>query len=348
MKVMSAIHKRLHYAQRNEFRLLARIFSENLAPMYPYQVAGAEQGVKAEDFDARVDVLPVSDPNIFSMAQRVTLAQTQLQLAQSNPQMHNLPAAYRRMYQALEVQNIDEILPPEQEPQPTDPATEDAAIIGGKPVKAFPQQDHDAHMKAHLSLLELDVLQQTPPVLAALFSHILEHVSLKARNMVQEEVQQMQMQQQQEMQAATAQLQNLVQAGAIPMQQAQMQMQQMQMQTQQSQMPPDQMEAKVAQVEGELLMEVIPLMSHKGTGAEDQDPLVTIRMQELAIKEMETEQKSQMDVAKLALEELKLEQSATADSARLELQEQIADDRTDVNRERIDVQRQAMEQRNAS
>jgi hypothetical protein len=122
----------------------------------------------------------------------------------------------------------------------------------------------------------------------------------------------------------------------------------MQMQTQQSQMPPAQMEAKVAQVEGELLMEVIPLMSHKGTGAEDQDPLVTIRMQELAIKEMETEQKAQMDVAKLALEELKLEQSATADSARLELQEQIADDRTDVNRERIDVQRQAMEQRNAS
>jgi hypothetical protein len=112
MKVMSAIHKRMHYAQKTEFRLLARIFAENLPPMYPYEVAGAPQQVKMQDFDARIDVLPVSDPNIFSMSQRVTLAQTQLQLAQSNPQMHNLHAAYRRMYQALEVQNIDEILPP--------------------------------------------------------------------------------------------------------------------------------------------------------------------------------------------------------------------------------------------
>jgi len=109
MKVMSAIHKRMHYAQRTEFRLLARIFAENLPPMYPYEVAGAPQQVKMQDFDARIDVLPVSDPNIFSMSQRVTLAQTQLQLAQSNPQMHNLHAAYRRMYQALEVQNIDAV-----------------------------------------------------------------------------------------------------------------------------------------------------------------------------------------------------------------------------------------------
>jgi hypothetical protein len=124
-------------------------------PMYPYEVAGAPSQVKAEDFDGRVDVLPVSDPNIFSMSQRVTLAQTQLQLAQSNPQMHNLHAAYRRMYQALEVQNIDEILPPQPQPQPQDPATENAAMIGGNPAQAFPQQDHDAHIQAHISLLEL-------------------------------------------------------------------------------------------------------------------------------------------------------------------------------------------------
>jgi hypothetical protein len=118
MKVMSAIHKRLHYAQKTELRLLSTIFAENLPPLYPYEVAGAQQQVKATDFDARVDILPVSDPNIFSMAQRVTLAQTQLQLAQSNPQMHDLNAAYKRMYQALEIQNIDEILPPPAQPQP--------------------------------------------------------------------------------------------------------------------------------------------------------------------------------------------------------------------------------------
>jgi len=349
MKVMSAIHKRMHYAQKTEFRLLARIFAENLPPMYPYEVAGAPAQVKSEDFDDRVDVLPVSDPNIFSMSQRVTLAQTQLQLAQSNPQMHNLHAAYRRMYQALEVQNIDEILPPQPQPQPQDPASENAAMIGGKTPQAFPQQDHDAHIQAHVSLLELNILQQTPPVLAALFSHVLQHVHLKARTMVQKEIEQMQMQQQQQMQQGMAQIQALAQTGAIRPEIAQQQMQQMQMQgQQQGQMPPDQIEARVAQLETELLQQVMPLLTNKGAGGEEQDPLVTIRMQELAIKQMEAEQNSQMEQAKLQLDQMKLQQQATADSARLELQEQIADERSDVNRERIDVQRQAMEQRNAS
>tara|TARA_R110000796_G_scaffold66015_1_gene152206 strand:+ start:2405 stop:4945 length:2541 start_codon:yes stop_codon:yes gene_type:complete len=349
MKVMSAIHKRMHYAQKTEFRLLARIFAENLPPMYPYEVAGAPVQVKGEDFDDRVDVLPVSDPNIFSMSQRVTLAQTQLQLAQSNPQMHNLHAAYRRMYQALEVQNIDEILPPEPQPEPQDPATENATIIGGQPPKAFPQQDHDAHIKAHVSLLELSVLQQTPPVLAALFSHVLEHVHMKARTMVQQEVEQMQAQQMQQMQQGMAQMQVLAQSGAIRPEVAQQQMQQMQMQgQQQAQVPPDQIEARVAQIENELLTEVMPMLTYKGVGGEEQDPLVTIRMQELSIKQMEAEQKSQLDKAKLQLDAMKMQQQAASDSSRLELQEQIADERSDVNRERIDMQRQAMEQRNAA
>jgi hypothetical protein len=345
MKVMSAIHKRMHYAQKTEFRLLARIFGENLPPMYPYEVAGAPTQVKVEDFDDRVDVLPVSDPNIFSMSQRVTLAQTQLQLAQSNPQMHNLHAAYRRMYQALEVQNIDEILPPEEAPQPQDPATENASIIGGQPPKAFPQQDHDAHIQAHVLLLELSILQQTPPVLAALFSHVLEHVHMKARTMVQQEIEQMQVQQQDQMQQGVAQMQVLAQSGAIRPEIARQQIQKLQAQGQQQpQMPPDQIEARVAQVENELLIEVMPLLTYKGAG-EEQDPLVTIRMQELSIKQMEAEQKSQLDQAKLQLDEMKLQQTATSDSARLELQEQIADDRGDVNRERIEMQRRRMEQK---
>tara|TARA_R100000935_G_scaffold50603_1_gene76580 strand:+ start:1803 stop:4346 length:2544 start_codon:yes stop_codon:yes gene_type:complete len=348
MKVMSAIHKRLHYAQKTEFRLLARIFADNLPPMYPYQVSGAQAQVKVEDFDDRVDVLPVSDPNIFSMSQRVTLAQTQLQLAQSNPEMHNLHAAYRRMYQALEVQNIDEILPPEQQPMPQDPATENASMVAGQTPQAFPQQDHDSHIQGHLSMLELDILQQTPPVLAAIFSHIFQHVGMKARVIVQQEMQQMQMQAQQQMQAQTSQINALANAGAIAPDTAMQQIQQAQMQMQQStQIPPDQMEARVAQLEAQLLQEITPMLSYKGSG-EEQDPLVTIRMQELSIKEMETKQKAEMEEAKLRLDELKLEQQATTDSARLELQEQIADERSDVNRERIDVQRQAMEQRNAS
>ena len=342
MKVMSAIHKRLHYAQKSEFRLLARIFAENLPPVYPYEVAGAPSQIKAEDFDARIDVLPVSDPNIFSMAQRVTLAQTQLQLAQSNPQMHNLHAAYRRMYQALEVQNIDEILPPPPPPPPPqDPAVENGSIINGQAPQAFPQQDHDAHIQSHLALLELDVLQNAPPVLASLFSHILQHISMKAREMVDEELQALQEEAQQPMQ----QIQLLMQTGQINQMQAQQLAAQQQPPAQYS---PEQVEARVAQLEAELIKEITPLLSFKGEADAQKDPLVDIRMKELSIKEMEAQHKLAIDQAKLEIEGMKVEQRAVTDAARLELQEQIADERTEVNRERIDMQRQAVEQRNAS
>ena len=171
MKVMSAIHKRLHYAQRQEFRVLARIFRDNMpADGYPYDVVGGDRMVMAEDFDGRVDVVPVSDPNIFSMAQRVTLAQTQLQLAQSNPQMHNLHAAYRRMYQALEVQNIDEILPPPPQPQPLDPAIENARALMGEILNTFPEQDHDAHIRMHMAFMKTPLVSTSPQVMGTFYS----------------------------------------------------------------------------------------------------------------------------------------------------------------------------------
>ena len=350
MKVMSAIHKRLHYAQKTEFRLLARIFAENLPPVYPYEVTGAPQQVKVEDFDARIDVLPVSDPNIFSMAQRVTLAQTQLQLAQSNPQMHNLHAAYRRMYQALEVQNIDEILPPPPPPPPPqDPAVENGSMINGQTPQASPEQDHDAHIQAHVSLLDLSVLQTAPPVLAAVFSHIFQHISMKAREMVDAEIQALgeenMMQQETAMQQQNQQLQLMVQAGAIdPASAQQMAAQQMQQQAPPQQFTPEQIESRVAQIEAELTKELVPMLSAKGA-PDEKDPLVDIRMAELAIKETEAEHKLALDQAKLELEGMKIEQRAVTDAARLELQEQIADERSDVNRERIDVQRQATEKK---
>src|SRR6056300_294294 len=141
-RVMSAIHKRLHHAQRKEFKILARVFAEYLPPEYPYNVAGGNRMIKMQDFDDRVDVIPVSDPNIFSMAQRITLAQTELQLAQSNPQIHNLYEAYRRMYEALGVQNIELILPPPPQPTPKDPGMENAASLTGQPMQPFPGQNH--------------------------------------------------------------------------------------------------------------------------------------------------------------------------------------------------------------
>ncbi len=197
MKVMSAIHKRLHHAQKQEFRILARIFAENLPAEYPYDIGGGDRTIKQSDFDARVDIIPVSDPNIFSMAQRVSLAQTQLQLAQSNPQSHNLYQAYKRMYLALDVQNIDEILPPPPQPKPLDAAIENARGLMGELLQSFPEQDHDAHMNIHLGFMKLPVVQTSPQVMGVFTSHIQEHISLKARNMAQEELQEMQMQGQQ-------------------------------------------------------------------------------------------------------------------------------------------------------
>ena len=194
MKVMSAIHKRLHYAQKQEFRLLSNVLAENLPPEYPYDVSGGNRQVKQTDFDGRVDIIPVSDPNIFSMAQRVTLAQTQLQLAQSNPQVHNLYQAYRRMYLALEVQNIDEVLPPPPQPQPLDPAIENARALMGELLQAFPEQDHDSHVSMHVTFMKLPVVQSSPQVYGVFISHVMEHISLKARAMAQQEIQQMQMQ----------------------------------------------------------------------------------------------------------------------------------------------------------
>lgn len=322
MKVMSAIHKRLHYAQKNEFRLLSSLIRDYLPQNYPYQVVGGNANVMQSDFDNRVDVLPVSDPNIFSMAQRVTLAQTQLQLAQSNPEIHNLHAAYKRMYQALEVQNIDEVLPPPPQPQPTDPGIENARGLAGQILSAFQEQDHDAHIMVHLQFMQLPIVQASPQSYGMFLSHIQEHIAFKARGIVQQEMQQQMMQ-----------IQGLAQMGALTPQQAQA------AQIQQSQ---EAVEARVAQVEAELNAEVLQKLMPQG---DQQDPLVAIRQQELAIKAADVERRAKMDQAGLQLEQQKMMQRAATDSARIESQEEIAENRNDVNLERIAVQRENMARR---
>ena len=314
MKVMSAIHKRLHYAQKTEFRLIARVVRDYLPATYPYVIPGADVSIKQSDFDNRVDVLPVSDPNIFSMAQRVTLAQTQLQLAQSNPEMHNLHAAYKRMYQALEVQNIDEILPPPPQPQATDPGIENARALAGQLLTAFAEQDHDAHIKVHLQFLQLPIVMASPSIYAALLAHIQEHVAYKARNIVNQELQQS-MEQLTQLDPRFAQIQ--------------------------PQIPPEQIEARVAQVQGELNAQLLQVLMPQTENGE-QDPLVAIRQQELMIKATESERKAQLDRERMALEAQKLQQRAATDAARIESQEEIADKRAEVNMERIDLQRMNM------
>jgi hypothetical protein len=185
-KVMSAIHKRLHFAQKKEFRLLASIFSKSLPPVYPYDVPGATREIKAADFDDRVDIIPVSDPNIFSMAQRVMLAQQELQMAQAAPQIHDLREAYKRMYEALEVKNIDAILPPAAQIPPRDPISEQQAAMTGQPIKAFEFQNHDAYISAHSSFLQNPMMAQNQQAQLAISANIQEHQAMLYKQQIEQ------------------------------------------------------------------------------------------------------------------------------------------------------------------
>ncbi len=302
-KVISGIHKRLHTGQKQEFRMLAEIFANNPMP-YPYFVgANVSPQIMAQDFDGRVDILPVSDPSIFSMAQRLSLAQTQLQLAQAAPQMHNLYEAYRRMYDALDVKNIDAILPPPPPPAPKDPATENGAAVKGMQLQVFPEQDHRAHIRVHASLIQSPALQGNPQAAMVLQSHIQDHVALFARDIVGEVIKVTQ----QEAQNAGEQ---------IP------------------QIDPSVVEAMVAQQIAETLEQLSPLLE----SAQQQDPLVAIRQQELQNDTQEIQRKMQNDAMDFQIDQAKLQQAYELAQNRLNLQENIADDRNDVNLYRINTQ----------
>jgi len=278
-KVMSAIHKRLHYAQKKEFRILARIIAEFLPPEYPYMVAGGNRQIKQTDFDERVDIIPVSDPTIFSMSQRITLAQTQLQLAQSNPQIHNQYEAYRRMYQAMGVQQIDQILPPPPQPQPLDPAMENSMVLMQKPLQAFAEQDHLAHIDAHRAFISSYLVKNTPNIMALLQSHISQHISFVAR---------------QEIEAKNApifQQQAAQFGGQIPPQL----MQQFQMQNEKE------IAVRIAQLTEEMVAEEQEYLEGM-----TKDPLVTLKEQELGLRSEELELRAQKDGEKQALEEQRL------------------------------------------
>ena len=254
---MSAIHKRLHYAQRQEFRLLTKIISET-TEAYPYALSVPPETFKT-DFDGRIDILPVSDPNIFSMAQRHALAQTQLQMAAQNPEIHNIREAYRRMYQALEVKNIDALLQPEQPPQPMDPATEISTAFAGKPFEVFPDQSQEAHLSAYVAALVSPSVMENPAVKTLLMSKMFQRIGFLS-----------QLQAQQQVQAA------LQQQGIDPMQMQQMdpmmaQQLQMQMQQQMMQLAP--------QINAQLVQQYLQQVSPQP----QPDPLVGIRQAEVQL-----------------------------------------------------------------
>jgi len=185
-RVMSAIHKRLHYAQRTEFKILKRVFGEFLPPEYPYQVQGASENVFRDDFDSSVDVIPISDPNIFSMTQRIVLAQTQLQMAQAAPELHDLRESYRKMYLALNIKDIDAILPQEAEIPPRDPISEEQAALTGQPIKAYEFQNHEAYIAAHSAFMQNPMVQQNPVASQAIGANIQEHQAMLYRIQIEQ------------------------------------------------------------------------------------------------------------------------------------------------------------------
>lgn len=310
-QVMSAIHKRLHYAQRIEFNLLAKIFAEALPPMYPYLTANGDQTIKQADFDARVDILPVSDPNIFSMSQRIALAQELMQMVQSNPEIHGpqgIQESYRRMYMAMNVENIDAILPPMPVPQPQDPAAENGGLVLQKPAQAFPQQDQDAHITSHLSLYNTAQAQMNPPVLSLIQAHIYQHVSFKA--------------------AQTVDMEN----------QQNPQMQQMQQQAMQNPELQQQLMAQVATRVAQVIAELMAELNVNFAPPDPEDPLVDLRREEIAVKSADVQRKAREFEEKQKYDMVDMEQRDEIARERLDVMEDIAEMRNETSQDRLDQQ----------
>ena len=290
-KVMSAIHKRLHYAQGIEFNLLAKCIQTYLPPEYPYMVRGGNRAIKAQDFDNRVDILPISNPNIFSMSQRVMLAQQQLQLAQAAPQLHNLREAYRRVYQALDVDNLDALLKPDPgNPNPKSPATENAEAMTGQQPKAFPKQNHPAHIEAHAEFMFTRPVQINPQLYAMMEGHILQHIAILAAEQVEEKM----LPQTQEMQKQIQAMQQQVQQNPALQEQVAQQIQGMQQEFM------TQKEAEISIVEAQLIKEMAEEET-KRSGLEDQDPLIKLKQQEIDLKAAELIQRGEHDDQELLL-----------------------------------------------
>jgi hypothetical protein len=306
-RVMSAIHKRLYVGLKQEFKLLAKIFGESLPPEYPYDVPGASRNIKATDFDARVDILPVADPNIFSMSQRVSLAQEQLRLATSNPPMHNMYMAYRGMYEAIGVKDIDRVLPPPPPNQPKDPALEHIDAMGGKPFQAFPGQDHRAHITAHLNFMSSNFVRNNPSITAALEKNIMEHISLMAQEQVQLEFPQ--------------EFQMLPQLQQMAVQNPQAQQQLMQIS--------QKIEARKALLIADMTEDFMK-EEKQITSQFDHDPLLKLKQREVDLKAMETERKISEDEARINLDRAKMVQAKDLNDRKLDQNEDLAQLRADT------------------
>ena len=307
-RVMSAIHKRIYAAMKQEFELLANVFSSYLPPIYPYDVVGGARQIKQADFDDKVDIVPVADPNIFSQSQRISLAQTQLQLAQSNPQIHDLYQAYRKMYEAMGVKDIDLILPAPKQPQPMDPSLEHITAMSAGPFQAFPGQDHKSHIDAHLNFMQLNLVKNNPLTVAAIQKNILEHISLMAQEHVQVEF-----------------VQELQQ---IPMLQQQAQM------NPQAAQQLQQLSIKIESRKSQLVAEMMKDFAKEENsiiGQFDSDPLIKLKSREIDLRAMENQQKSKEAEDRLNLDKMKTLLNQNNEKNKLAQNEDLAKLRASVS-----------------
>jgi len=309
-RVMSAIHKRLYASMKKEFMLLSDVFAMYLPPDYPYDVVGGQRQVKATDFDARIDIIPVADPNIFSQTQRIQLAQTGLQMAMSNPGMHNLYSAYKAMYEALGVKDIDALLPPVAQPAPMDPSVEHINALSAKSIKAFPNQDHTAHMKAHLSFMGTQIVRTNPNILAAIQKNILEHISLMAQEQVQLEFK--------EEIAQVQQITQQIQQMGTPSPQVMQQNPQMMQMQQQIQKINTEMESRKAVLISETMAEYLE-EEKKVLNQLDNDPLLRLKADEVQLRAQENERKKKEDEDQLNLDKARLLQARELAEDKMEL-----------------------------
>ena len=316
-RVLSAVHKRLHYAQKQELRLLAQVFSEYMPPEYPYSVEGAQPQIKQQDFSGAVDIIPVSDPNIFSMTQRIALAQQQLELSKAAPQLHNTYEAYHRMYSALGVRDINLILPPPPKPMPEGPAIENAKSMtipnGAPPIKAFAEQDHLSHIDAHVAFIKTPLIQTSPQVYGILLAHVFEHVSFAATKRVQDE------------------MKNIMQPQMDPRTGQMMQP---------NPPPPEMIESNTAKLEAAMVNQIMAAIAPPPPDAAN-NPVLQVQNRDLDIKQRALDLKADEAAHRIDLEERKMQMKGETDAERRQSNEDIAQLRANVSIERANLSNRA-------
>jgi hypothetical protein len=294
LKVMSAVQARLHYAMKQEFKLLKVIIADYTPEEYAYEPEEGNRAVKKADYDM-VDVIPVSDPNAATMAQKVVQYQAVLQLAQSAPQLYNLPLLHRQMIEVLGVKNASKLVPVEDDATPTDPVQENQNLLTGKPVKAFMEQNHQAHLGVHMAAMQdpkiMQIIGQNPQaqaIQAAMMAHINEHVAFEYRRQIEEKM-----------------------GMVLPSADNQKHM---------SSEQADQIAMMAAQASQAMLQQNKQEAAQQAAQQQMQDPVVQMQMQELQIKQQELQlkaQKQQVDAAAKA-DQLEIEK------ARIDAQKEIA------------------------